>query len=713
VPQLTPEEKLLSPFVELGFVQTGSTGEEAYGNCPLCGKKGHFYVNTSTGQWACKSGKCQRRGNLITYLEAWCEVQQETFESDYDELSEDRELPVHALEEAGIFFDGREWVLPEKNENGRIANLRRYRIGSRSKIKLRALKCQEALLYGIEELADPKKENFDVWIVEGHWDRLALRELLREAKRRNIIVVAVPGADTFKQEWADLLIGRNVTVVYDNDVAGEKGKLRAWRMLRDLVNTFQALTWPVGLGEGYDIRDFYRESEENDFETLLSLVGEYEPPDDEEHSGGGARGNVVATWPLISSGDRPSFERDILPVYKRYLHMTEEHEWALRIVYAIANAMQVPGDPLWGHIAAVPGSCKTELIMSISEVGNCVARSSLTVHSLVSGFKAAGDTSLIPRLIGRVFLIKDFTEILNMPAALRHEIYGILRGAYDGEVQKDFGNGVQRRYKGVFNTISGVTPEVFRESNTALGERFLIYHMASSEGRKSAVRAALRSVGGEVEIRQELKDAAKSFLEYQFTREDLPRIPPEYEDRLINLAELVAVLRANVARDFTNEKVLYRPKAEMGTRLVKQLAKLMIGLGTLNDTPSIGELEYRIVQRVAIDSCVGWHFDTLQQLARMDGLTLDEIAARAEIPRSTLYDRLKDLLILGVLTTQEDRDSSGRRGRPATRYYIAPTVREFWEGAGLPNGKPSSADLQALREQLAAPKPLIRRRKPR
>jgi hypothetical protein len=702
----TTEDKKLKPFEDLGFEPEYDSGDERVGACVFCGKRRKFYLNVGTQKWSCKAGACAKTGNLTTFMEEWLKLYEEEDGGSWEGLAADRGLPVEELAEAGIVWDSSQerWAIPVRNVNGRICNLRFYRMptaGQAKKSRLMGVAGLPVELYGIEQLADPQKRAWPVWLCEGEWDGMALRLMLKRAKKKGI-VVAVPGAGTFKSEWAEALADRNITAGYDAGTEGVKGTARAFGMLKDRAKSFRYIAWPDAVADGFDVRDFYQE--DGDLAGLESLVSEYEP-EDEDLTGLPSASEIAATYPLLKDGGRPTFE-ETLKTYSRYLLMTPEMVDALKIVYAVVYSTQIGDSPLWIHIVSPSGSGKTALLLSCKQTSSCVTRSTVTLHSLCSGFVQAGgkDPSLIPHLIGRAFVLKDFTEILEMTPPEKKQIYSIFRGAHDGLVEKTFGNGVSRTYEGQFSMVSGVTPAVYRDANASVGERFLMFHMlkgGSAERGADIVRAAYRRTGKKTNMKQALETAAKAFLEYRLEEDDIPEVPEKYEDPIINLAQLTAMLRANVERDFTQERVLYRPQTELATRLVVQLKTLMICLGLLNSPPSIGEAEYRLTRQVALDTCIGWNLDALREAMKYEGLTLQEIAEGASIPRSTLRDRLEDLCMLGVLS--KEKAHAGGVGAPPVRYHVSKLVRAFWGAADMNGAVPGKVLGGFRRRAKAAP----------
>lgn len=682
-PDTTPER--LRPFLKLGLAYGFTSGEEAVCDCPFCGKEAKFYLNLETGLWSCKAGHCGLSGNLTTFLQKWWESAIPPTQAQWEELSQDRSLPVEALQDAGLVYDsfGGRWALPVRNRKGSIVNFRFYKPGG----KMQGLPGVDTYLYGIEGLGSPdlKTRIRRVYLSEGEWDALALRLMIREdsvlGTMDDVAVISVPGASIFKDGWAEQFAGiEEVVLCYDNDEDGfKKGHKRAAEKLRNAVGKVFEVRWVEGLPEHFDIRDFYRFS--GDMAKLAEMVFPYE---DAEIRRQREEEEPETPRPPFTSPERPSFQK-ILDVYNRYLKMTPDMEMALRVIYATILMNDIQGEPLWIHIVSPPGTGKTELLMSASEVSSVTCASRLSPHSLVSGFKMPGgeDPSLMPKIIGKTFVLKDFTEVLQMPKMVKEDIFGTLRGAYDGEVSKPFGHGIVREYKGRFNMLTGVTHAIFSEQSANMGERFLNFHLVKGVGfdANETIYAALANVGAEDRMQHDLREAACSFLEYKVCEEDLPKVPDEYIRRVVGICQVVAMLRANVEKD-SQDRLSHRPQHEMGTRIGKQLMKLIMGLGLLNNPPHVGDYEYSTIARVALDSCIGFNLEVVRTVFFHPRLTAAELAEKTEIPATTLREQLENLTLLGVLVREKEENPAGR-GAPVVRYSITQVFKKHWCEAEL------------------------------
>ena len=164
---------------------------------------------------------------------------------------------------------------------------------------------------------------------------------------------------------------------------------------------------------------------------------------------------------------------EYLQILSHWLYL--EDFQAIDIIMATAISICLPGDPVWLFLIAPAGSSKTELLRSFT--GNLIYTiSTLTPQTLISGLKGVKDADLLPKLNGKVLIIKDFTSILSKKNEDQTAIFADLREAYDGYLEKSFGSGVgTKRHESKFGLIAGVTDAIdkYRVVHSQLGERFL------------------------------------------------------------------------------------------------------------------------------------------------------------------------------------------------------------------------------------------------
>lgn len=163
-------------------------------------------------------------------------------------LNETRGLHDETLRKFRIGFDGQRIVIPIYDEDGNLANIRRYKRNAIDKNKMISWsKGQgEARLFGHEML-----RRYDtIVLAEGELDRiLAVQEGLPA-------VTHTGGAAVFKAEWAKWFKDKNVYVAYDDDAKGDQGAMKVASILKDVASSVWRLKLDTGI-KGGDITDFF------------------------------------------------------------------------------------------------------------------------------------------------------------------------------------------------------------------------------------------------------------------------------------------------------------------------------------------------------------------------------------------------------------------------------------------------------------------------
>ena len=215
-------------------------GKEFHGDCPFCNKVNHFFVSSEDGRFQCKS--CSVQGNHYSFMNQLLETAQKQMrDQSINWLAANRSIDRRVLHWAGIAaspIGELTYFIPSKNDDGRLVNLYRAIVDKDQKLEIRSASapCKQEL-YGRETI----KNHDIVFVVEGHWDRLALIEVLANIKISNITkppgewkispsqfdltggtlgtiaVVGLPGVGSFKEDWVNCLRAKTVIVITDND----------------------------------------------------------------------------------------------------------------------------------------------------------------------------------------------------------------------------------------------------------------------------------------------------------------------------------------------------------------------------------------------------------------------------------------------------------------------------------------------------------------
>lgn len=661
-------------------------------NCPYCSKERKFYVNEKSGQWDCKV--CGANGNIITFItDLSTRLVKNTTAAQYRKLGTDRgttniggEVFTHRLStpilksfKVGFNQETAEWCIPCFSARETVKDLRHWSNGQM--MATAGIKLQ---LGGENRIV--KSKGHKVWICEGEWDAIWLYKLFNDLSMKDV-VCWLPGAGVFKDDWIKLFKGKEVVCVFDADKAGDEAQLRAYKKLKGIVKQQEYVNWPEQVQKGFDLRDFIiwgyaNENEPEDIiENLEDLIDShprrFDAKDEDEET---------TESKTIDSDIDPIPFKELVKIFEKHVSMDTDMLDALKVAMAVAMSNDLTGDPLWMYLIGPPGCGKTLLLSAMQSSARCKMVSTITPHALISGWRGSDnkDPSLIPQLKGKTFIAKDFTEILDMPPFVQDEIFGTLRGAFDGIVEKFFGNGVIRTYDDChFSMIAGVTNAINGSSKASLGERFLKFQMKEhSDNRNSEiVHAAIAGVGREKLRETELQEATKAFLANTTSIDSIDEPPKWVIKRLTALVQLIAILRAQVDRTNYSDEIKYRPIPEAGTRLAKQLVKLGYMLAVVEGKKEIDEEIYSLMERVAYNTANEFHLNIINIMMELGGeCTKTDIVTEMKLPFTTVGKRIDDLEILKAIRISEGtKQAAGRGGRPARIYEVSNKIAKLWK----------------------------------
>jgi|JI10StandDraft_1071094.scaffolds.fasta_scaffold00467_2 hypothetical protein len=678
------------PLFEAHGVQfEGFTDDQAYGTCPFTGKSKKFYVNKTTGLWDSKN--TGKSGNIPQFLsEMALQYAAAMTPVLLKKLAADRGVDPIAFEGWSIGWNGSEYTVPASGPDGLVTDIRFYTPGR----KMRSTTGAKTNLFGAHRL---KEDNTGiVFVCEGEWDAVAWAWVLKTANKAGA-VVGVPGAATFKPEWATYLRNKRVFAMYDHDKAGREGLQLCAERCANTATNVSGLTWPDDTPDGWDVRDEVKANSSNilRINTLVrTLMGRFEPVTVAKGMKNAkppvapppaSRKGEANTLPppgasRVSTFKAPSLEK-VEETFRKWLFL--DNTDALRIMLACVVSQQIDGSPIWVFLVAPPGGSKTEHLNSLSTVAHVMMTSSLTPHSLISGanFKSNEDPSLIPQLDGKVLVIKDFTAIIGMRDADKEEIFAILRDAYDGHCGKVFGNGIQRKYDSRFTILGAVTPRIYDlgSNHAALGERFLKFTLGDNldhVAEEDIIRRAITNINRETSMRAELADVVNAFLTQTVKTDVVPTIPEEIMKLIINLARFGARMRGTVSRDqFRHDVMTSRPSAEVGSRLGVQMAKLGQSLAMVAGRTEVNMDDYRLMKKTMLDTIPQRLEDMVRLMyracpTRNHYMSARELEMVTRYPSATVIRLLQDLIVLNVVRREVGEGAVAAKPRYTLSDYI-------------------------------------------
>lgn len=665
-----------------GVVFRAETDTQKVARCPFCKKPGKFYVNKENGKFECKS--CQIIGNKYSFLQKIYDYwHKKTKQAHMSKLGKIRKISSLAFRRRKIAYraDDGVFLLPMRNSEGSMSNLGTFS-GKKGDRIYRTPGCKLHL-----GNIDCLKEHGPIYLVEGDWDGIALDYLLyKNTSPKEAYTVLDTSANTFKEEWLKHFKNRDVILIGDNDEPGEQGVKKKAEMLQKLgVRSLKRLYWPESYDEGYDLNDFISDNSD-DLESCWQSLHRLIKPVGKTTNGPANNLNITKFSQVITE-------------FKKHVFLTKSMEDAIAVLLAVTFSAREEGDPLWLFLVGPPGAAKTLLLQNLANNDWTHFESSLTAKTLVSGWKTADgeDTSLLPQIIGKTLIVKDWTEIMSKPTSEQEEIYGVFRGAYDGRVERTFGNGIPRRvypdpdsgHKTChFSLLAGVTHKIFGDNRASMGERFIKLKL-ENEDKTAQVKRAVRNTVKSFMPEYACREVVSSFLSREVDVEKLPKIPKFIENRIVFLAEIASAIRVQVER--RQGEMLYRPEAEVATRLAKQLIRLIRFVSFVYGESTVSNKAYRLIQKVAMDTCYSFHQDVFREVAKFPkGTTKTDIANKAKMSPSKVERCLFDLFEIDAVTRSKELDGDGKKkdipnkkGAQSYLWRLSPTMKKAFAEAKL------------------------------
>lgn len=208
--------------------------------CPFHddGKTPNLSIDLKTGKYKCFS--CKAQGNAYTFLQEHPSLKMTKEQASayirkkaglpevveggkgkktpytVAEYARAKKLPVEFLQDLGLkdsrAAGGSRVMIPYLSETGELV-ASRYRNGPGSNLRFTWQRGAKAMLYGLWRLKEFKTQGSEIVLVEGESDTHTLWY-------HGVPALGIPGASTFKPEWAQYLKGFTVYLCQDADEAG-------------------------------------------------------------------------------------------------------------------------------------------------------------------------------------------------------------------------------------------------------------------------------------------------------------------------------------------------------------------------------------------------------------------------------------------------------------------------------------------------------------
>jgi len=200
-------------------------------------------------------------------------------------LMEQRGFERATIVDAQLGWDGDRYTIPVREVDSELVNVRRYRLNAGTSDKMLNLPGHGAAHIYRPDILD---ENQDIVITEGETDCILLNQYGIPA------VTHTAGAGTFKPQWANQFVGKNVFICYDVDDAGRKGMAKVKSILEPVADNVFIVTLPLQ-AKGADITDYLHKEGHTarEFQELMGVAMD-------------AAGVAKVAAPLATSGEKVS-----------------------------------------------------------------------------------------------------------------------------------------------------------------------------------------------------------------------------------------------------------------------------------------------------------------------------------------------------------------------------------------------------------------------
>lgn len=342
-----------------------------------------------------------------------------------------------------------------------------------------------------------------------------------------------------------------------------------------------------------------------------------------------------------------------------------------------------PLDPVWTLLVAPPSSGKTEAINLFSGLACTHLVLELTSKTLASGYKGA--EHLLPKLTGKVVLIKDLSSIFSKRDHEIGEILDQFRQIYDGRIIFNWGSGKDPLdWRGKIGLIGGCTEDIFERHKviSEMGDRFMympVQYFSAPGERRRVASAARTNVSRDGTIRRNLRDRVHNFVNSlvgQPIYADEVEVPEHVGHIIDTMAEFATRSRGYVPRDFHGE-VASSPQLEGSGRMAKCLDLLVRAIGVVNQTGHLAHGDLATMRRLAFGGTKPIRREILQWMrvrassGNPDPVGVSQVSAAIRRPRRTVVRALEDLVLVGLLDQEHVGSGSERTHRT---YQIKPYV---------------------------------------
>lgn len=358
--------------------------------------------------------------------------------------------------------------------------------------------------------------------------------------------------------------------------------------------------------------------------------------------------------PTSSTNSYESNWTNLVEVSQRWFHNPDVE--ALRVCLATVKALDVETRPVWLMILG-PSSCgKTDyFIQACTAYTPHEVSDDISLAGLLSGSAQKKGQGVLTRLKPKgLWLMSDFTVVLNSPEERRNSVLGAQRKIFDGKYDRDV-DGEKVSWEGHINAVFACTPAIerFARVNSDMGERFMQIRLSKPEMSDDLVRKVSKQRKSHKQFHTELMSAAKKVLRPGIKSN--PDIPFEIERLVARWGEFVSILRIKTERNFKDE-INGIGHEEGSTRISQELMGMCCGDAALFGQAVVTGKQLEIVKRVAFDTMPWARRAVMLQLTRCGGrMKKTDLHETCGIPHPyTFQCAIDELQAIGVVKIESE-----------------------------------------------------------
>lgn len=354
-------------------------------------------------------------------------------------------------------------------------------------------------------------------------------------------------------------------------------------------------------------------------------------------------------------------------VYKRvqiWLYLPDTLR--IDVILAVAITVKDKGERLWVFFVGGSGDAKSELLRALEGLPYVRKIDQLTANTFASGKPNADDLGSELQDNDILLLFSDLACLTSLNKDEKKKIWSQFRTLYDGEIYKDTGSGVKKKYDNCNVTILGCTTNQIKNEyhiHQQLGTRELLYDTEPDyRDNKTKMKKALENRSKKKEMKQELKDTLQGFLLDKKFDSNIP-IPENILEFIFKKCEKLRLLRASgSSTDWRTGELDSDIEAEVTTRLVQQFSLFYQALKSLD--PNYPEERYQqIIERFVKSSSQPVRYKLYEYFKKNpEWTTIYNLHLKLKNSKIAILSQCESLWNLGSLEKEFREESVGYEG---------------------------------------------------